>query len=210
LFGFFISFPLSTLTDTHAVSIKPSIIIATVFVIALPLYEVLSINIKHRTNLLWTMAGKVVILAGLGWVCHQHNIRGMTSFVPAEPGYQPLIWYAVVMFLYTIGLYRLTSRYIIVLASEQSYLWVKAITSTLTWLIVFGQVKCLPALIVNIGAGWIYWTMFVMLVLAWLFVYYFVPNLPETNGEMLSSCASSERGDEATPSTSLEREIDVV
>jgi uncharacterized membrane protein len=177
--------------DTHAVSIKPSIIIGIIFVITIPLFELFSIKIKHRTNLLWTTISKSLILAGLGWYCHTANIRGMTN-QPNDGSYIPITCYSLILFLYTIGLYRLTNRYIAVLSNDRNYFGIKTITISLSWFIIFAIVKSLPSIINDIGVGWIFWTMSLLVLMAWLFIYYFVPHLPNVFVEMLPSCSTSD------------------
>lgn len=116
--------------------------------------------------------------------------------------YIPIPIFAIVTFFYVAGISR--NLWLLVQQIFSSFpmqLHLRAVSTTITWLVIFAITKILPQLLYFIGVGYFYAYSVIFTIISLIYVHKIVPStlnvemenaLPIANSLSASSCASNE------------------
>lgn len=177
-----------------------AIILVSIFIASLPVYKMININFKDRTTLLASCIIMMLSMLVLGAFCH---IQGVAAEPSENYEYIELSCLGIFIFMYTIGIHRLSGKYVFALTPSTNHFKITVMTTSAGWLINLGLLRLLPMLIDHIGVGWVFWNIAIVLIFTIIFIRLFVPDLQEASvvetqlveSSNASKCTSSDNLD---------------
>lgn len=150
-----------------------TIIIAGIFLLSIPSMKFLGISLSDKKTLITTGIMMSIALIILGLYLHERGSYGNVE----DYGYLPLVCYGIFIYLYGIGMCRISWKYIRILTPKRRYFAIRALCTALSWLMITIFTRTYPRLIETVGVGWLFWFMAFSCFLLSIFTIIFIPDL---------------------------------
>lgn len=150
-----------------------SIAVSAIFLVSIWSMKFLGISLSDKKTLVVTGVMMAISLIILGFYLHERGSYGHLE----DYGYIPLVCYGVFIFLYAIGLCRISWKYMRILTPKRRYFAVRSLCTSLSWMFVVIFATSYPKLIESVGVGWMFWFMALACFLLTILTVVFVPDL---------------------------------
>lgn len=168
-------------------------------ILSIPLSKLLKFNTIRSTKKQILISSIVIIacMLSLASLCISEGIIGRKLITQARH-YLPVPFFAIVTFFYVAGISR--NLWLLmqqVLSSFSLQLHLRAVSTAISWLVIFTITKILPQLLYMVGVGYVYAYSVIFMLVALIFIHRIVPSdliievdkaIPIANS--LSSCTS--------------------